>query len=158
MACELQHFNFQSWISQEMDELYDRYLGPRWREEPAEESVWARASRISAEELWRTHERRRERLVAFARRRLREQLERRGAPQSEVEAVDETLDPDALTIGFGRRFATYKRANLLEANSVACCRSGLHGFTVRALPRHPDSIAPFLPGLIVWAQADESLR
>jgi starch phosphorylase len=105
--------HFQSWISQEMDELYDRYLGPRWREEPADQSLWARAGRISAEELWRTHERRRERLVAFARRRLREQLERRGAPQSEVEAVDETLDPDALTIGFGRRFATYKRANLL---------------------------------------------
>ena len=105
--------HFRSWISQEMDELYDRYLGPRWREEPADQSLWARASRISAEELWRTHERRRERLVAFARRRLREQLERRGAPQSEVEAVDETLDPDALTIGFGRRFATYKRANLL---------------------------------------------
>src|SRR5262245_1543476 len=105
--------HFQSWISQEMDELYDRYLGPRWREEPADRSLWARASRISAEELWRTHERRRERLVAFARRRLRQQLERRGAPESEIEAVDETLDPDALTIGFGRRFATYKRANLL---------------------------------------------
>jgi glycogen phosphorylase len=105
--------HFQSWISQEMDELYDRYLGPRWREEPADQSLWARAGRISAEELWRTHELRRERLVAFARRRLRQQLERRGAPQSEIEAVDETLDPDALTIGFGRRFATYKRANLL---------------------------------------------
>jgi starch phosphorylase len=105
--------HFQSWISQEMDELYDRYLGPRWREEPADQSLWARAGRISAEELWRTHERRRERLVAFARRRLRQQLERRGAPQSEIEAVDETLDPDALTIGFARRFATYKRANLL---------------------------------------------
>jgi glycogen phosphorylase len=105
--------HFQSWISQEMDELYDRYLGPRWREEPADQSLWARASRISAEELWRTRERRRERLVAFARRRLLQQLERRGAPQSEIETVDETLDPDALTIGFGRRFATYKRANLL---------------------------------------------
>jgi starch phosphorylase len=105
--------HFQSWISQEMDELYERYLGPRWREEPADQSLWARAGRISAEELWRTHERRRERLVAFARRRLRQQLERRGVPQSEVEATDETLDPDALTIGFGRRFATYKRANLL---------------------------------------------
>jgi starch phosphorylase len=105
--------HFQSWISQEMDELYDRYLGPRWREEPADQSLWARAGRISAEELWRTHERRRERLVAFARRRLRQQLERRGAPQSEVEAADEMLDPDALTIGFGRRFATYKRASLL---------------------------------------------
>ena len=105
--------HLQSWISQEMDELYDRYLGPRWREEPADQSLVARVGRISAEELWRTRERRRERLVAFARRRLREQLERRGAPQSEVEDADETLDPDALTICFARRFATYKRANLL---------------------------------------------
>ncbi|HZS03510.1 MAG TPA: alpha-glucan family phosphorylase [Blastocatellia bacterium] len=105
--------HFRSWISQEMDELYNRYLGPRWRHEPADQALWARSERISAEELWRTHERRRERLVAFARRRLRAQLERRGAPQAEIEAADEVLDPDILTIGFARRFATYKRATLL---------------------------------------------
>ncbi|MCG3159108.1 MAG: Glycogen phosphorylase [Acidobacteria bacterium] len=114
--------HFQSWISQEMDELYDRHLGPRWREEPADQSLWTRIRRISAEELWRTHERRRERLVAFARRRLREQLERRGAPQSEIEAADEMLDPDALTIGFARRFATYKRANLLLSDPERLAR------------------------------------
>ena len=72
--------HFRSWISQEMNQLYDRYLGPDWREEPADGTVWKRAESIPAEELWRTHERRRERLVAFARRRLREQLETRGAP------------------------------------------------------------------------------
>lgn len=105
--------HFQSWISQDMKELYDRYLGPRWREEPADQSVWQRAERISAEELWRTHERRRERLVAFARRRLRAQLERRGASQTAIQAADEVLDPEALTIGFARRFAPYKRATLL---------------------------------------------
>ena len=55
--------HFRSWISQEMDQLYDRYLGPRWREEPADATVWQRVERIPAEELWRTHERRRERLV-----------------------------------------------------------------------------------------------
>jgi len=105
--------HFQSWISREMNELYDRYLGPRWREEPADWAVWEKAERIPAEELWRTHERRRERMVAFVRRRLRAQLERRGAPQAEIEAADEALDPEALTIGFARRFATYKRATLL---------------------------------------------
>jgi len=68
---------------------------------------------IPGEELWRTHERRRERLVSFARRRLRLQLKRRGASQAEIDAADEVLDPDALTIGFARRFATYKRATLL---------------------------------------------
>ncbi|MCL7453393.1 MAG: alpha-glucan family phosphorylase [Anaerolineae bacterium] len=105
--------HFRSWISLEMNQLYDRYLGPRWREEPADQEAWGRAERIAPTELWRTHERRRERLVAFVRRRLREQLKRRGAPRSEIAAADEALDPRALTIGFARRFATYKRATLL---------------------------------------------
>ncbi len=105
--------HFLSWISREMKELYDRYLGPRWREEPDDQRAWRRAEQIPAEELWRTHERRRERLVAFARRQLRAQLERRGASQADIEAVSEMLDPEVLTIGFARRFATYKRAYLL---------------------------------------------
>jgi glycogen phosphorylase len=102
-----------SWISHDMVQLYDRYLGPRWREQPGDEGIWKRADRIPSEELWRTHERRRERLVGFVRRRMREQLTRRGAPEAELRAADEVLDPGALTIGFGRRFATYKRALLL---------------------------------------------
>lgn len=105
--------HFRSWISAEMDELYNRYLGQRWHSEPADQALWAKVRQISSEELWRTHELRRERLVAFARRKLRAQLKRRGATQAEIEAADETLRPDALTIGFARRFATYKRATLL---------------------------------------------
>ena len=105
--------HFRSWISAEMDEIYNRYLGPRWRDEPADQQLWVRSERISAEELWRTHEKRRERLVAFTRRKLRKHLARRGAPQAEIEAADEVVDPDILTIGFARRFATYKRATLL---------------------------------------------
>src|SRR6266542_727437 len=91
--------HFRSWISFEMNQLYDRYLGPSWREHPVEKNIWQRVETIPAEELWRTHERRRVRLVAFARRRLRKQLVRR-VPRSEVEAADEVLDPEALTIGF----------------------------------------------------------
>jgi starch phosphorylase len=105
--------HFLSWISLEMKELYDRYLGPRWREEPADAAVWRRVDQISAEELWRTHERRRARLVAFARRRLESQFRQRGATQRDVESASEALNPGALTIGFARRFATYKRATLL---------------------------------------------
>ncbi|MFQ5859318.1 MAG: alpha-glucan family phosphorylase, partial [Anaerolineae bacterium] len=105
--------HFRSWISHEMDQLYDRYLGPRWREEPVDRTVWDRAGHIPAEELWRTHERRRERLVAFARRRLRAQLERRGASRAKIQIANEVLDSEVLTIGFARRFAMYKRANLL---------------------------------------------
>jgi starch phosphorylase len=103
----------RSWISHDMADLYDRYLGPRWIERPADLSIWERVMRIPDEELWRTHERRRERLVAFARRRLREQLEKRGSRPAEIRQAEEVLDPEALTIGFARRFATYKRATLL---------------------------------------------
>ncbi len=111
-----------SWISHEMDQLYERYLGPRWREEPADHTIWQRFERVPAEELWRTHERRRERLVAFTRRRLRSQLAVRGSPQFEIHAADDALDPEALTIGFARRFATYKRATLLLSDPERLAR------------------------------------
>jgi len=105
--------HFSSWVSREMAHLYDRYLGPQWRREPAEEAVWQKAEHIASGELWATHERRRERLVGFARRKLRAQVAQRGGSQGEIEAADEILDSKALTIGFARRFATYKRATLL---------------------------------------------
>lgn len=103
----------RSWISHEMSDLLLRYLGPDWLKKPADQSIWERAERIPDVELWRVHERRRERLVAFTRTRLVEQLKRRGASNKEIDAASETLNPEALTIGFARRFATYKRATLL---------------------------------------------
>ena len=103
----------RGWLSHDMAGLFDSYLGPRWISHPADHSIWDRVEQIPDAELWRTHERRRERLVAFARRRLRMQLEQRGAPPAEREQAEEVLDPKALTIGFARRFATYKRATLL---------------------------------------------
>ena len=102
-----------SWISYDLAGLYDRYVGPDWQEQPPEASVWETVDQIPDTELWRTHERRRERLVAFARRRLRDQLTGRGAGVAELAAADEVFDAEALTIGFARRFATYKRANLI---------------------------------------------
>lgn len=105
--------HIQSWISSEMAGLFDRYLDPAWREEPDRADIWTDVDRIPDAELWRTHERRRERLVALARARLRRQLEARGVSQAEIQSASEVLNPDALTIGFARRFATYKRATLL---------------------------------------------
>ena len=70
--------HFRSWVSLEMNQLYDRYLGPKWREEPADPKLWERAESIPGTELWRTHERRRERLVSYARNRLQAQLKARG--------------------------------------------------------------------------------
>ena len=125
--------HIQTWVARDMAALYDRYLGPAWRalggspqrngngrstldgeaDLPEMERIWARVNSIPDEELWRIHERLRARLVAFARSKLRHSLEHQGAPVTEVEQAAEVLDPEALTIGFARRFATYKRATLL---------------------------------------------
>jgi starch phosphorylase len=102
-----------SYISQEMADLYNRYLGPRWIEDPDNQKVWERVDLIPDTELWRTHERRRERLIAFSRRRVKEQLLRRGELPSEIKRAEDVLNPEALTICFARRFATYKRGDLL---------------------------------------------
>src|SRR5204862_960110 len=79
-------------------------------------TIWKRVDHIPDAELCRTHERRLERLVAFARGRLKNQFKRRGAPPGEIARADEVLDPEALTIGFARRFATYKRGTLIFRN------------------------------------------
>lgn len=103
-----------SWVSgHDMAPLFVRYLGGRCLEDPTDQTVWQAVERIPNEELWRTHERRRERLVVFARGRVSSQLKRRGAPPSEIATANESLDAGALTIGFARRFATYKRPTLL---------------------------------------------
>jgi starch phosphorylase len=102
-----------TWISYDLAGLFDRYMGPDWQEGSPDPRVWKLVEQIPEAELWRVHERRRERMVTFVRHRLREQANRRGASSAELTAAEEVLDPQALTIGFARRFATYKRANLL---------------------------------------------
>ncbi len=103
----------QSWIAPEIAGLCERYIGVQWEQKPTDFSVWSRVDQIPDAELWRTHERCRERLVDLSRVRLRAQYKRRGAPPSDIDRVVEVLDPEALTIGFARRFATYKRGDLL---------------------------------------------
>jgi starch phosphorylase len=102
-----------SWISEEMAANYNRYLGPRWIEDPDNVRVWERVDKIPNTELWRTKERARERLVTFTRSRLRKQLMKRGHVDRDVAIADEILNPRTLTIGFARRFAQYKRADLV---------------------------------------------
>ncbi|MGE5558609.1 MAG: alpha-glucan family phosphorylase [Bacillota bacterium] len=105
--------HFGAWVSHDMGELYDKYLGAGWREHPESPAIWEKASEIPDGELWRVHEKRREKLVAFARQRLRLQFKRQGGSAEEILHADEILSPEILTIGFARRFATYKRANLI---------------------------------------------
>lgn len=106
----------RSWISMEMSALLNRYLGPQWGEKPADTTLWQRVDRIPDQELWRVHEIRRERLVNYARARLAAQIRQRGGTDAEITQAGAVLAPDALTIGFARRFATYKRATLLLRN------------------------------------------
>jgi len=122
-----------SWISNDMATLLDRYLGRRWAEDPDNVKIWERVDRIPDIELWRTHERRRERLVAFARRRLQEQLRSWGAKKMEIQMASEALSPEALTIGFARRFATYKRGALILKDPDRLAR-------ILNDPRHPVQI------------------
>ena len=105
--------HIRTWLSHDMQDLLDRYFGPRFYDDPTYLDIWDRIDRVSDEELWRTHERRKERLVAFARERLYQQHRNRGVSGSQLTAATEVLSPYAFTISFARRFATYKRATLL---------------------------------------------
>lgn len=106
----------RSWISDEMADIFERYIGARWYEDDMAQSVWKRIEDVPDDELWRVRTRRRERLVNFCRKRVRAQMESRGALPSELKEASEILSPHALTIGFARRVATYKRATLLLKN------------------------------------------
>ncbi|MCZ7578510.1 MAG: alpha-glucan family phosphorylase [Dehalococcoidia bacterium] len=100
-----------TWVAHEIGDLYDRYVGPGWRDDPVN-ADWQHVSEIPDEELWRVHERQRERLVLRARAQHAEDLVRRGRAVAGG-STGQPLDNRALTIGFARRFAGYKRATLL---------------------------------------------
>ena len=102
-----------SWISHDLKELYESYFGERYTERPGAPEVWEKVNRIPSVELWRVHCKRRERLIFFARKHYKRQLIRGGAPSIDIQQADQILDPNILTIGFARRFSTYKRGSLL---------------------------------------------
>jgi starch phosphorylase len=102
-----------SWLNGDLAQLYDQYLQPDWRDHPDDPSLWEQVADIPDEELLEVHRRRKRRLVTFVRARQSAAAARRQASASEVRRAAEVLDPNAFTIGFARRFATYKRATLL---------------------------------------------
>jgi starch phosphorylase len=103
----------RSFLSGEMADLQDRYLGEPTAENLADPAFWAKVDDIPDAELWATHEMRRKKLVEWARKYQVAKLEKRGAADRELAEATEILDPNILTIGFARRFATYKRGDLL---------------------------------------------
>lgn len=106
-----------SYLSKEMADLFARYLGDGWIEEPDNEKVWSRIHNIPHDQIWWARETRRERLVAFCRRRLLKQTKTAGGSTLDLKRAREFLNPEALTIGFARRFAPYKRAGLIFTHS-----------------------------------------
>jgi len=105
-----------SWLAPQMFRLYDRHLGSGWQERGSKASLWDAIENINDAELWETHLSLKSRLLEFVRLRVVEQAERRGESPENLQRLGRMLSPDALTIGFARRFATYKRANLILAD------------------------------------------
>ncbi|MEO7001471.1 MAG: alpha-glucan family phosphorylase [Ktedonobacterales bacterium] len=102
-----------TWLAPQMADLYSRYLGPDWYAHLDDPDRWRDVAAIPAAELWATHQALKDQMIAYARRRLQQQGMRHGKSGATLAAMDQILDPRALTLGFARRFATYKRATLL---------------------------------------------
>ncbi len=102
----------KTWLSAEFERLFRRYL-PDWQEHLTDPDYWRGVIDIPDEDIWNTHQTLKRRLFDMVRQRLRAQRERIGEAPERVRSVNRLLDPEILTIGFARRFATYKRGTLL---------------------------------------------
>jgi starch phosphorylase len=102
-----------TWLNGDLALLYDQHLQPDWRERYSDPRIWDLVEDIPNQELWEAHRRRKRNLVSFVRERVVAAAMARKASAAEQRRLSDVLEPDALTIGFARRFATYKRATLL---------------------------------------------
>lgn len=105
-----------TWLAPAMHELYDRHLGPNWVQDSGQAETWERIEEVSDGELWETHQTLKSRLIHYVRRRAVSEARRRGEPARHIAMLERALSMDTLTIGFARRFATYKRADLVFAD------------------------------------------
>ncbi len=102
-----------SWLAWQMKQLYDRHFPAGWIDNMGESTAWQQIYAVDPGELWETHNALKNLMLQFVRRRVSRQCRRRGESEEAVETARNLLDPSVLTIGFARRFATYKRASLL---------------------------------------------
>lgn len=102
-----------SWLAAQMRLLFDRVLPLNWHLRTGEPEVWSQVEELSPGELWEAHQTLKTRLIVYARNRLLRQARRRDLPEAALAQISTFLDPRALTIGFARRFAPYKRADLI---------------------------------------------
>lgn len=103
----------RTWTAPLMADLYRQYLGEDWSTRTGDPDMWVKVDHIPDHELWRRHTILKERLIAYARARVLKSRLERGEAADDITAVDRLLDPEALTIGFARRFSPYKRGGLL---------------------------------------------
>jgi glycogen phosphorylase len=103
----------QSWVAPQMHLLFDRHLGTDWPKRQRHPETWVGIDTVADAELWETQQVQKARLINFVRNRLASQARRREEPESAIDRAMEALDLSALTIGFARRFATYKRSGLI---------------------------------------------
>lgn len=102
-----------TWLAPTLKELYNAYMRPFWQEQTYDIEVWNDIDNIPDKTLWDAHIIQKKKLVNLVRKNLKTQKIRNGAPIDEINDIDKMLDPNVLTIGFARRFATYKRADLI---------------------------------------------
>ena len=102
-----------SWLSSNLKELYNEYLEPYWQDKIYKEDTWKKIKDIPDERLWKEHQARKEKLIEFVKASTFQRLRRNGYKYEEINEITSKLNPNALTIGFARRFATYKRGTLL---------------------------------------------
>jgi len=103
----------RTWTAPLLDDLYTEYLGQDWSSKIADPQMWANVEQIPDQELWWRHLMLKDYLIAHTRAKLKQARKERGEDQFWIEAIDRMLDPNVLTIGFARRFSTYKRGYLL---------------------------------------------
>ncbi|HKV82969.1 MAG TPA: alpha-glucan family phosphorylase [Ktedonobacterales bacterium] len=111
-----------TWLAPRMDALYRHHLGDEWYDRLDDAALWDGVAEIPDGELWETHRELKGALIEYARRRLARQRLRVGEGAAAVASVEALLDPNALTLGFARRFATYKRATLLFRDPARLAR------------------------------------
>ena len=109
----------QTWLAPQMHQLFDKTFGIDWPGRMREPSTWRAIDEVDDGELWEAHQVLKARLIDFVRRRLADQARRRGEEDAAARRTREALDLEVLTIGFARRFATYKRANLVLSDAEA---------------------------------------
>ncbi|MBE5822257.1 MAG: glycosyltransferase family 1 protein [Clostridiales bacterium] len=102
-----------TWLQPKLKELYNKYLDPFWQEKIENPDTWQKIYNIPNKELWDIHNAQKQKLIKLIKENMKEQMVRNNCESDEIKELEKSINPNSLVIGFARRFATYKRANLI---------------------------------------------